>query len=111
MNGDSYTDLLIGAYRYNNYAGRSYVMLGSANGFVLQGLFRYPILTAPMASNSMEEISENVGFSVNQVGDINKDGYDDLFIGAPAYGSTVQKLEAMLYGAGPLLKKVFSQIS
>jgi len=32
VNGDSYSDLIVGAYGYNSSAGRAYVYLGSASG-------------------------------------------------------------------------------
>jgi hypothetical protein len=105
VNGDGYADLLIGAYRYNNYAGRSYVMFGSANGFSPTGSFLLSNLNGTNGFKLDGGSGENVGFSVNQVGDINQDGYDDLFIGAPAYyGSTVQSGAYLIWG-GPFVGK------
>ena len=82
INGDGFTDIIIGARYHNNRAGRSYVVFGGskvgsqgllplsslngANGFKLDG----------------EAIEDNSGCSVSTAGDINADGYTDVLIGA-----------------------------
>ena len=84
VNGDSYDDLLIGAYvGGQSDAGRSYVVLGSL-GLGSQGWFN---VTALNGTNGFRiEGAAAYDFSgswVSQAGDINQDGYDDLVIGAP----------------------------
>ncbi len=84
VNGDSYDDLLIGAYvGGQSDAGRSYVVLGSP-GLGSQGGFN---VTALNGTNGFRiEGAAAYDFSgswVSQAGDINQDGYDDLVIGAP----------------------------
>ncbi|MBE7381225.1 MAG: FG-GAP repeat protein [Leptolyngbya sp. SIO1E4] len=85
LNGDGIDDLIIGAFEAapngNSYAGESYVVFGSGqgfsaslelsnldgnNGFVLNGI----------------DIGDSSGRSVSSAGDINGDGVDDLIIGA-----------------------------
>jgi len=85
VNGDSFDDLLIGAFRADpngkNYAGESYVVFGSresfdasldltelngSNGFAIQGINSYDFS----------------GRSVSTAGDVNGDGLDDVIIGA-----------------------------
>ncbi len=83
VNGDGYADLLIGAPGHALSTGRTYVIYGGpqvgsngvlalnningTNGFKIDG----------------ETNGGQSGFVVSTAGDINKDGYSDLFIGAP----------------------------
>ena len=86
VNGDGIDDLLIGASRANlnnrDSAGESYVVFGSSNGF-------RPTLELSELNGSngfaIDGIEPNnrFGFSVSNAGDVNRDGFDDLIIGAP----------------------------
>ncbi|MDJ0728888.1 MAG: hypothetical protein QNJ33_02740 [Crocosphaera sp.] len=85
VNGDGFDDLIIGADNAdtngNGDAGESYVVFGSGagfaasldlssldgnNGFVLNGI----------------DSSDRSGHSISGAGDVNRDGFDDLIIGA-----------------------------
>jgi hypothetical protein len=85
INGDSIDDLIIGAHYADPSgkinAGRSYVVFGSREGF-----------SSPIDLSTLDDINNLVingeqagdrsGFSVNDAGDINGDGIEDLIIGA-----------------------------
>ncbi|MBS0349974.1 MAG: FG-GAP repeat protein, partial [Proteobacteria bacterium] len=90
INGDSYADLLIGAWGYpaNDAQGRCYVVFGGLN-VGGDGVFDLGNLTG---ANGFKLDGENdqdwSGFSVSGAGDFNNDGYADLFIGAPGYSGS-----------------------
>jgi hypothetical protein len=75
VNGDGYADVVVGADRYKQFTGRTYVYLGSASG-----LSATPIFTA-----TGEDVNNHFGYSVDTAGDVNGDGYDDLIVGAYHY--------------------------
>ena len=92
VNGDGYDDLIVGAPWSADggaLAGEAYVLFGKAgsigtvdatgrrvvdltdlspaDGFVIQG----------------DAVGDSAGWSVSSAGDVNKDGYDDVIVGAP----------------------------
>ncbi len=76
MNGDGYSDLIVGAYMNDaggDYAGRAYVYYGGASPNNVADL----ILTG--AAN------DELGAAVGTAGDVDHDGYDDLLVGAPLH--------------------------
>jgi hypothetical protein len=77
LNGDGYADLIVGAIGFTSPPGRVYVFLGSATGL------RASIsttLSAPGSGASFWSFGESVGCA----GDVNRDGYADLVVGAPS---------------------------
>lgn len=85
FNGDGIKDLLIGCTNYDQeesgIQGESYVIFGKEGGFssTLD-------LSNIGLNDGLKIISDdlnNLGYSVSDAGDINKDGIDDLIIGAP----------------------------
>ena len=97
VNGDGYADLVVGAYQVRGGIGRAYVFLGGAGG-LLGGL---PSGSATMASTILTGPSANdmFGLSVATAGDVNKDGYADIVIGAPRYSPYTGR--AFVYQGGP----------
>jgi hypothetical protein len=85
VNGDGYSDLLIGS---NGLAGLYY------------GGYNYPGDTDLTRSGTQGD--EFYGFAVAFAGDVNADGYGDLLIGAPSYtnGQTDEGLAQLWTGAG-----------
>ncbi|MFH0980802.1 MAG: integrin alpha [Planctomycetota bacterium] len=80
VNGDAYSDVIVGAYGYDNgqdMEGRAFVYHGSASG-----------LSA--AANWTAESNQDgalFGYSVATAGDVNSDGYSDVIVGAPDYNN------------------------
>jgi hypothetical protein len=80
VNGDGYSDLIVGAPSYDNGQtdeGRTYLYLGSAEGLVGGAAW----------SAEGDHAHASFGSSVATAGDVNGDGYDDVIIGAPQYSN------------------------
>ena len=99
VNGDGYSDILVGAPQANsngnNTAGETYVIFGSGNGFSAS-----LDLSTLDGSNGFRldgiDVDDHSGFFVGTAGDVNGDGYSDILVGAfladangkPAAGET-----------------------
>jgi hypothetical protein len=83
VNGDGYSDFMVGAMGYSagNNAGRAYAYSGK-NGALLY-------------TKDGENASDALGVGL-AVGDINGDGYGDLLMGAPAYPQGVNRGKAYI---------------
>ncbi|MCX5801506.1 MAG: FG-GAP-like repeat-containing protein [Candidatus Eisenbacteria bacterium] len=80
VNGDGYSDVIVGAYEYSNgqtREGRAYVYYGSAGGLAA---------TAAWTAES-DQANACFGYSVGTAGDVNGDGYSDVIVGAPYYAA------------------------
>ena len=100
VNGDGFFDIIIGASRYSNgeeNEGAAFVYYGSPTG------------PAQTASWSMEGSQANAffGVSVSTAGDVNKDGYADVIVGANYYdnGETNEGRIAIYLGSANGLSK------
>ena len=94
VNGDGYADVIIGAYGYDNGEvdeGRVYVYLGSTSG----------LKASPNWTGEIDQAGANFGYSVGAAGDIDRDGYDDVIVGAPLYdfGYTNQGMVSVYRGS------------
>lgn len=77
VNNDGYADVIVGApfgASGQSTEGLAYVYLGSASG-----------LEASPQVLQVNQIAANFGWSVASAGDVNKDNYDDVIVGAKEY--------------------------
>ncbi len=75
VNGDGYADVIIGAPNDENDQtdeGRAYLFLGSAAG----------LAAAPAWVVEGDQAGARLGISVASAGDVNRDGYSDVIVGA-----------------------------
>ncbi len=79
VNGDGYSDVIIGAYFYTDapfaQEGRAFVYHGSAAG----------ISSGAATIHENNQADAHIGYSVASAGDVNGDGYSDVIVGANAY--------------------------
>jgi subtilisin family serine protease len=88
VNGDGFDDILIGA-KYNSLssvrAGQTYIIYGKSTGLAMDT----PLSEAD-ASFVGEASEDSSGWSVASAGDVNSDCFDDILIGAPYNGESIQ---------------------
>jgi len=87
VNGDGYSDVLIGSDGYSSFSGRAYMFFG---GVLMDNI--------PDVTFAAENVSDLFGSSVSSAGDINIDGYSDVIIGATGFGSSIGRAY-IYYGA------------
>ena len=89
VNNDGYGDVIVGAPWYQmpsqHTVGAVFVYLGSA-----EGLSQTPSWIAYGKSGKSygTAASGGLGYSVATAGDVNNDGYDDIIVGDPYFGTT-----------------------
>lgn len=88
VNGDGYSDVIVGAFGNSSNAGRTYIYYGGA------AMNNVADLTM-----SGEAANHYFGVSVSTAGDVNGDGYSDVIIGAYSYGSSVGRAYLFYGGA------------
>jgi len=104
VNGDGYSDVLIGAPKYDNGQsdeGAAFLFPGTAGGLSLAA--------TTLQSN---QANAQAGMSVSTAGDLNKDGYSDVLVGAPYYdaGQTDEGVVFVYFGSGGGLSTNASQV-
>ena len=80
VNNDGYADILIGAYKNSesgSFTGQTYLILGNSSGWSTDMK-----LSEADASFIGEGGYDTSGYSVSDAGDVNRDGFDDIIIGA-----------------------------
>lgn len=76
VNGDGYSDVIVGAYLYDNGQtdeGRVYIYHGSATG----------LNTTANTISESNSANAQFGYSVSTAGDVNGDGFSDVLVGGP----------------------------
>lgn len=84
INGDSYTDIIIGTYGYSNgqtYEGAAFLFPGSDQGMSAEAAWQ--------AESDLD--STYFGARLACAGDVNGDGMDDILIGAYSYSDTLYR--------------------
>ena len=81
VNGDGYSDVLIGARGYSSNYGRAYIYFGGAS-----------VDNTADVTLANIETNEQFGYSVSTAGDVNIDGYSDVIIGAFGYSSNTGRV-------------------
>ena len=90
VNDDGYDDIIVGAYRYDSGSiSHAYVWYGSDSG-LNEGVDGTPsnaewTATTDQHCGSGTTNCSAFGTRVGSAGDVNDDGYDDIFVGAPRY--------------------------
>ncbi|MFN0149649.1 MAG: FG-GAP-like repeat-containing protein [bacterium] len=77
VNGDGYSDVIVGAYSYSNgesEEGRAFGYHGSPTGLG-------PVIWTAESDQDFVYM----GYSVSTAGDVNADGFSDVIVGAPEY--------------------------
>ncbi len=90
VNGDGYSDVIVGAYLYDNGQtdeGRAYLYYGSASGLSI----------TPAWTVESNQASAYLGNAVHTAGDVNGDGYADVLVAAYQY-DTNQTDAGVVYG-------------
>ncbi len=95
VNGDGYSDVVVGADGYSSLRGKVYLYLGGASGLSVSTAW-----TALGAATS-----NHFGACVSTAGDTNGDGYSDLLVGAWGYSSNRGRV--YFYLGGPSGVPVF----
>jgi hypothetical protein len=78
VNGDGYSDVVVGASQFDNgepNEGRAFLYLGRMSG----------LSPAPSWTAEGNKLSAGFGSSVASAGDVNRDGYSDVVVGAPSF--------------------------
>ncbi len=72
VNGDGYSDVIVGAPYYSSQTGRTLIYFGGRT-----------MDNSADVTLTGESTSDNFGFSVSGIGDMNGDGYEDVLVSAP----------------------------
>jgi hypothetical protein len=86
VNGDGYSDVILGAQRYggSNRPGAAYVIFGHSNATAFTDINLAALSSSQGFRITGAAASSYIGESVSCAGDFNHDGYDDVVVGSQA---------------------------
>ena len=93
VNGDGYSDVIVGAYGYSSGTGRAYIYFGGPS-----------IDNTADITMTGEATINDFGYSVSSAGDVNGDGYSDVIVGAYGYSSNTGR--AYIYFGGSSMNNI-----
>ncbi|MBL8008380.1 MAG: FG-GAP repeat protein [Ignavibacteria bacterium] len=93
VNGDGYSDVIIGETQFSPSTGRAYIYFGGATMDNLQDV-----------TMTGETVNDRFGMAVSSAGDINGDGYADVLVGAEGFSSNTGK--AYIFFGGSAMNNV-----
>jgi len=82
IDGDGYDDLALGAVKFGSYRGQTYIILGKRTGW--PQMYNMSTVDASFRGNAADHWA---GLCFGAGGDVNRDGTDDLIIGAHKEGN------------------------
>ncbi|MHA1794054.1 MAG: hypothetical protein ACTSVI_15535 [Promethearchaeota archaeon] len=89
INGDGYSDFMIGAPGMFNSLGRVYLFYGKASGWAMNTVLSNTDATF-FGRNGGSTVDSNLGGAITPCGDFNKDGFEDFAVSAEGgQGATV----------------------
>ncbi|MCK4829052.1 FG-GAP repeat protein, partial [bacterium] len=90
VNGDGFDDVILGAWKYNNAQGRVYIYHGSPDMDE----------NADLILDGRERTNDRFGNKIC-AGDVNNDGYDDVFVNALGWNKRTGRVY-LYYGGDPM---------
>jgi hypothetical protein len=93
VNGDGFSDVIVGSYGYDDKTGRAYIYLGESDG----------LATTAAVTLTGEEAGSNFGAAATSAGDVNGDGYSDVLVGAGGYMTGTGRVYLYHGSAGGLI--------
>jgi hypothetical protein len=88
VNNDGYDDIIMASYCYQ-FSGKSWIYFGGNNVDNIADV----TITGEIHDNDF-------GIKVANAGDVNKDGFDDLLVGAPGYNRYIENQKICSYAQG-----------
>ncbi len=101
VDGNGYSDVIVGAYGVASSRGSAYLFLGSATG----------LSSSPATTLIGLTAGDKFGFSVASAGDVNGDGYSDVIIGASGRSSNTGAAYLFLGSSGGLSSAIATTLN